>query len=322
MATITISQLPIASTLTGAELVPIVQGNDTVQTTTQDIANLGGLSGTNYLYVSADGTDIENATALSAAYTTAKTMSPSDTNRITIIAAPGNYNFGTSVFTMDTQYIDLVSLDGNRSVIFNAALNESNRIQGSIRMTANNTYLKGVDVLTKGIRIASNLSSLVVENVKGGINTFFSEELEGIMQGTFMNCEGGHSSFLSYNTEMNATFKNCIGGDESFFSYTDMSGTFNNCTGGFASFYVIKGENNGIFSNCVGGQYSFFAGFGGSSSVCNNCIGDENAFGFEFRLYYCRLTSGTFDVVGGQGLTVLCIDGNNQINNQAENPPI
>jgi hypothetical protein len=101
-----------------------------------------------------------------------------------------------------------------------------------------------------------------------------------------------------------------------------MSGTFNNCTGGYASFYVSKGKNDGVFSNCVGGQYSFFAGFGGSSAVCNNCIGDENAFGFDFKLYYCRLTSGTFDSVYDQGLTVLCIDGNNEINNQAENPPM
>jgi hypothetical protein len=37
-----ISELPAASALTGAELVPIVQGGATKRTTTQDIANLAG----------------------------------------------------------------------------------------------------------------------------------------------------------------------------------------------------------------------------------------------------------------------------------------
>ena len=39
MSTIKISQLPNSGALTGTEIVPVVQGNDTVQTTTQDIAN-------------------------------------------------------------------------------------------------------------------------------------------------------------------------------------------------------------------------------------------------------------------------------------------
>jgi hypothetical protein len=75
-----------------------------------------GLEGTNYLFVSANGTDVENGDQLKAAYDEAKTKSPSANNRITIIAAPGNYDFGGS-FTMDTEFIDLVSLDGNRSII-------------------------------------------------------------------------------------------------------------------------------------------------------------------------------------------------------------
>ena len=42
MSTITISQLPNSGVLTGTESVPVVQNNQTVQTTTQAIANLGG----------------------------------------------------------------------------------------------------------------------------------------------------------------------------------------------------------------------------------------------------------------------------------------
>jgi hypothetical protein len=42
MADKKISQLTAAATLTGTELLPIVQGGQTVQTTAQDIADLGG----------------------------------------------------------------------------------------------------------------------------------------------------------------------------------------------------------------------------------------------------------------------------------------
>ena len=43
MANKKISQLTVAATLTGTESLPIVQGGITVQTTAQDVADLGGL---------------------------------------------------------------------------------------------------------------------------------------------------------------------------------------------------------------------------------------------------------------------------------------
>tara|TARA_R110000868_G_scaffold408_1_gene3313 strand:+ start:36 stop:533 length:498 start_codon:yes stop_codon:yes gene_type:complete len=48
MANVKISELSVATTLTGAESVPVVQGGATVKTTTQDIADLaaGGGGGT------------------------------------------------------------------------------------------------------------------------------------------------------------------------------------------------------------------------------------------------------------------------------------
>jgi hypothetical protein len=45
MADVKISELAAAAALTGAELVPIVQGGATVQTTAQDIADLGAGGG-------------------------------------------------------------------------------------------------------------------------------------------------------------------------------------------------------------------------------------------------------------------------------------
>ena len=319
MSTITISQLPNSGVLTGTEVLPIVQSNATVKTTVQDIANLAGLSGTNFIYVAADGTDTENATALSAAYTTAKTMSPSAGNRITIVAAPGYYNFGSTTFELDTAYIDLVSLDGNRSVIFN-----SSNIDGTIAIVGfsiSDVYVKGVDVQNKPFKVEMYYPNIVIENCKGGNNSFSSSDgfnmggkftdceggdnsfggtynAQGIFtrckggansfgtafgsqaSGTFIDCQAGISSFGGGGATASGTFNNCKGGDNSFGGNGGTaSGTFNNCVGGSASFSGNGGTASGTFANCVGDTVSFGAGFGIASGIFTNCTGGNGAFG-------------------------------------------
>ena len=215
-----------------------------------DLYPSGGLAGTQYVFVQANGTDVENAIELQAAYDLAKTMSPTSTNRITIVTSPANYNFGSSDFTMDTQYIDLVSLDGNRSIVFNG--------ENTINITANNVFVKGVDVLAKKFTIGNDLNFLIAEN--------------------------------------------CTGGDLSFGGLGTASGTFTNCTGAWSSFGA-EGTASGTFNNCQGGDFSF----GGSNTASGTLSG---------KLYYCRMTQGTFATVSSGGRTVLCIDGNDDQNNQ------
>ena len=159
MANIKISQLPAKGANLGAQdLVEVAEftgtGYVSKSITGQEIidaASGGGLEGTQYVFVTANGTDVQNAAELSAAYATAQTMSPSSTKRITIIAAPANYNFSTE-FVMSTQYIDLVSLDGNKSIVFNGT--------ATLRVSANDVFVKGVNVLTKQFKIANGLNLL------------------------------------------------------------------------------------------------------------------------------------------------------------------
>jgi hypothetical protein len=342
------------------------------------IATPPELEGTSYVYVSANGTDVENAAELQAAYTTAQGMFPSATNRITIIAAPGYYNFDDTTFTLNTQYINLVSLDGNRSIIFNSSNN-----LGTLWITENNIFVKGVDVQSKSLSVGNNLSSIIVENCKGGICSF---GFNGNISGTFIDCEGGNSSFagrgfstgpigaLFNTTDANAsgTFINCKGGFNSFgsigfvfgtsiatasgsftnctaasnsfgahsFGDATASGSFTNCTSLSDSFGNAPNGTSiaiGVFNNCVSGGNSFGAFAQGTFNSCiggntsfgtieaggifNNCISGSGSFGeitgsLTGRLYYCRLTSGTFSVVNSGGRTVYCIDGNNDPNNQ------
>ncbi len=311
----------------------------------------GGLTGTNYVYVAADGTDIENAIELQAAYIEATTMSPSVTNRITVIAAPGYYNFGSTVFFMNTQYIDLVSLDGNRSIIFN-----STNFSGTIILSADNIYVKGVDVQSKTFNVTAAWAfGMKVENCKGGDDSFhntgsgsggtfidceggersfvngtnaagvytdcvgggFSFGGSGTASGTFTNCQGGNYSFGGYGTA-SGTFTKCIGLNYSFGGYGTASGTFTDCVGSGSSF-ASGATASGIFTNCVG-DFDSFGASGIASGIFTNCVGGTGSFGkygtLTGKLYYCRLTSNTFQTVSGGGITRYCLDGTNTANNQ------
>jgi hypothetical protein len=185
-----------------------------------------GLGGTQYVFVAANGTDLQNAAELQAAYVTAQGMSPSITNRITVIAAPGNYNFSTANFEMNTDYIDLVSLDGNKSIVFNGLY--------TIEITANDVFVRGVDVRLLRFNIGDSLNLLRVENCSGG-NRSFGRAVTA--SGTFTDCTGGNGSFGGENGTASGTFTNCIGAVYSFGGDGGTaSGTFTNCTGGDNSF--------------------------------------------------------------------------------------
>jgi hypothetical protein len=259
-----------------------------------------GLSGSNYIYVAASGSATDNAAELQAAYDLAKTMSPGSSNRITIIAGPGYYDFGSAAFIMDTQYIDLVSLDGNRSVIFNSA-----NSAGTISITANDVFVKGVDVETKNFTIADSLNLLRVENCVGRAFSFGGDDTGGsnpiTVSGTFIDCQGGDYSFGAYGTASgiftncnssgvdsfggggggtaSGIFSNCIGGNYSFGggSGGTASGTFINCQGGDNSF-AANGLASGIFNGCIGTN-STFGGYGTASGTFVNCRGGDESFG-------------------------------------------
>ena len=285
----------------------------------------GGLAGTQYIFVAADGTPVENALELQAAYDQAKTMSPAADNRIVVITAPGEYALN-GPFTMDTQYIDLVSLTGNRDVIFDRAdivgdpfdadpyYGSVSSIGECLMVSADNVFVKGIkgklrqspnwdNFLKEGedyilpIQIGNNLSGLVMENCEGGPFSFGGDisfrnnPIE--VSGTFTNCVGGYGSFgVGSGSTANGTFTDCVGGDGSFGGGGTASGTFTNCQGGFGSFGG-DGTASGTFTNCVGGDASFGGKGGTASGTFTNCVGGDSSFGSD-------AASGIFtDCVGG-----------------------
>jgi len=288
----------------------------------------GGIGGTQYIFVKANGTDTENATELQAAYDTAKTMSPSADNRITVVAAPGTYKF-TNTFVMDTEFIDLVSLTGNRDVVFDldgiidpfqydTDTFDVISIGECLLIDTDNVFVKGIkgkfylspnfddwygigQDYTLPIQVSDNLPNIVIENCEGGAWSFggdftFSESKN--ISGTFRDCRGYVESFGGVGGTASGVFKNCIG---SFISFGETaSGMFSECVGGFESFGGYNsGTASGTFINCISGDVSF----GGNGTLSG-------------KLFYCRLTSGTFETVSGGGRTYYCVDGNGDPNNQ------
>jgi hypothetical protein len=412
MASVKITQLPnvLGNQINPAvDILPIVRvgADSTDKITVEELGTLfgGGLEGTQYVFVAANGTDVENAAELQAAYNLAVTkavpvvtptniplinvsdngggnysmqlVNSSDINyfssggtydiiingtsyqvivqgimgnmlflmnltpglsfssftlqliiypTITVIAAPGNYNFENSTFVMNTEYVNLVSLDGNKSIIFN-----SSDVLGTLWVTANNIFVKGVDVQTKSLSVGNNLNNIIIENCKGGD---FSFGFGGNISGTYINCVGGNYSFASkltssppngvYNNSgdplASGTFINCVSGNYSFGSassiISEAIGIFKNCS---ASDYSFGYSGNisyasGTFTDCIGGGFCFGAGNGAASAsgVFRRCIAQYQSFaknaGMYGRYYNCEMVGDTFGIPVIPGVALYCIE--------------
>jgi hypothetical protein len=241
------------------------------------------LSGSNYIFVEANGTPTQNGSYLTASYNIAKTTNPSANDRFSVLLGPGKYEF-TSSFILDTEYIDVVSLTGDKDVYITGS--------NTIVVGVDNVYVKGIDVYNKNFTITGSFPNVIIKNCKGGDESFGGDaslNQNYIIASTFIDCEGGDYSFAGGSGYAYGTFINCIGGEYSFGQYCD--GTFTNCVGNNYSFAHQGDIQDGIFENCTGGEDSFaFNGDIGSNSgapIMKNCTGGYGSF-----------TGGSGDIFG------------------------
>ena len=210
------------------------------------VGKYGMDKGTNYIRVYGTGTPSENAAELQAVYNEAKLMLPTVNNIITVIIAPGTYNFGATAFVVNTPYINIVSLTGCSDVIISSTEEDFDYpIIYGIKVIANNVFIKGINCKTNIFYIANNLPNLICEYCIGDGSSF---GYENIVSGTFNHCIGGVGSFGTNGTAL-GTFNHCIAGGSSFGGGGIASGTFNNCIGGDFSFGG-EGILTGTLTNC------------------------------------------------------------------------
>jgi hypothetical protein len=281
------------------------------------------LRGNNYIVVygnllntSSNGTELVDKLAF------AKTVTPngqllSDTNRMTVLVAPGKYTFFDSL-EMDTPYIDLVSLTGDADVFLTCSNSNT-----AIIVDSSDVKIKGFNLGSQNIKINSSYSNNYFENIIGGDYNFSHPSINGDVAGNFKNCVGGRYSFGDADNGQilaASTLENCAAEDWSF-GYTLSSCYLKNCTAGFSSFGYHDllgcnltdcksnsgdsfGTNNSIHSstltNCSATSYSF-GRTNGTSQLINsnfiNCIAEEGSFsnyieGCTFR--NCKANANSF----------------------------
>ena len=311
-----------------------------------------GIAGTDYVYVSANGSDLQNGTNLINAYNTAKAMSPSASRIITVIVAPGRYNLGATYLNLDTPYINLTSMNGETNVRITSSGATGNI---AIAVTANNISVFGVETgwISPWARfhIGHNLPNVTIVNCRAGSSSFGYSADGYLTSGAFtlsskfINCTASGESFgISYSSNglltVSGTFTNCTSGAYSY-GYNGggsaggvvVSGVFNNCTGTSRSFCVSEynpattNTFSGTAISCTSGNNSFASWrspiFSGLARYCQagptsfgNGASTSSPSTLSGRLQYCQLTSGTFATVSGGGRTYYCIDGNGNTNNQ------
>ena len=268
------------------------------------------LSGSNYIFVEANGTPTQNGGYLTASYALAKLTIPTITDRFSVLLGPGYYEFNSD-FNIDTEYIDVVSLTGDRDVYITGS--------NTIVIGADNVYVRGIDVDTKNFTITSSFPNTIIKNCKGGDESFGGDSTllnAFIMAGTFIDCEGGDYSFAG-NGYAYGTFINCIGGDNSFGDYCD--GIFTDCVGGDNSFATLGNITGGTFENCTAGDNSFAtAGIIDASAELKRCTGGQNSFCITSNgaqtningvLESCQLSGSNFITAGTNGKLINCYPG-------------
>lgn len=231
--------------------------------------------------------------------------------KISLVLAPGEYDFEKQTFYISNSLVNVVSLTGNRDV---KIVNYDSYSGTAVAINADNVLVKGIEVVDGVIGIGSGLSGLVVENCKGGQGSFNALYPSSAIFGTFNNCVGGDLSFFGNSgfCSIYATFNNCVGGDNSFSPYQgSLYGIFNDCTGGMNAFNPpMYGQVSGTFNNCTAGNYSFGNRFANSYSTFNNCKGGDNSFhGNTVGSLYknCTAFNGGFAFGSGDSLYVNCI---------------
>ena len=283
------------TTFSGSKSTKAMQQWYTMQDIIDSIDTGGGLEGTSYVYITGNGTDLENYNELTQAISDARSVSPyglplSQTNRFTIILGPGTYGSELNDrITLTTQFVDLVTLTGEKDAF----------LPSGCLIDTGDVNVLGIYSINNAINISS-VSNVNIKNCSSEARSSFgaSDVDTELINCTFENCTAGETSFGSVLRD--CTFINCEAGDYSF-GYTSNIGVlvncrnnyFKDCKSGTDSFFsyneglfnFIDLTNNEFF-NCKAGGNSFCAVYSVLSNVLDNkfknCEVDFNGRSFVF----------------------------------------
>lgn len=273
---------------------------------------------------------VENFNIFVETYTFIKNnYSLSEFNQFTIFLTPGIYKNPTNVaFELDTDHINVMSLSGERDVIFDLTFvgdpfDIAIGLISEVLFINAECHVKGIEALeyksispnfltnfgTSNYRlpilVRPNNNGAIVENCIGGFGSFGSDLSDSMFEfhnATYIDCESNIAAFGYGCSKVLGKHINCKAITASFgFTQTtnvvSLEGEFINCEcignnnfgGAFSTFTGSK------FINCISGNNSF----GGLNSTINsdvyfeNCTGGNTCFGGGVGDANCTV-SGTF----------------------------
>jgi hypothetical protein len=238
-----------------------------------------------------------NWTTLSNAYVTAKSATPNGqalaaNNRYTIFLMPGLYNLGSSAFTLDTEFIDIIGLSLNSGPRYyisgNTDKGDTILQSSSSTATVNLTVGSNMDVTIANLCLYMTGSGY---SINCGSNSGFLARFKCI------NCFITATSNVGFvpNKDVNGYWEDVRGWDTELFGWgnTTVSGTFVRCkapTGSFGG--SASGANNltvsGTFIDCEADDGSF----GGNNANTIVCSGNF------IRCRFVQITGGSGGMYG------------------------
>jgi hypothetical protein len=275
----------------------------------QNILSILSSSTQNYVMAKADGNAVANGTALRAAYTTAKALTPngaarSATNRAVLIVSPGVYDLVTTPLTLDTQHLDVIGLSPEaKDTLIKSQVIASN--SGTLVVTVPGPNVRNLYIQNTGTGAmtgaSTNPAAFVPYSGAGADNYFYNCIFEGVNStvystrvaarfvGNYEKCRVIGSCGFGYGTVCGGTYKDCTAGGDSFGGGPggEAGGVYINCVAGDTSFGGLTAS--GTFVNCAAGSDSFGGDVvnGLASGTFTDCTAGTYSFGYV-------TASGTF----------------------------
>lgn len=209
------------------------------------------LGGSSYIFVNSNQDPVRNGLTLLAAYTTAVSTNPNGAakslyNRVTIVCAPGIYEFATT-FTFGTSYVDITSMTGESDVYMQltGTVVAPNATPIVFSVTADYVKVTGINTLNKFYYATGKAGTQYVDGI--------IQLTAGLANNVYKNCSSGDANSYNYNGfacvgSIAGTFYNCYVDGAGFNGSLASSGTFYNCiTTGNG---WITGVSSGILMFC------------------------------------------------------------------------
>ncbi|MDD3079082.1 MAG: hypothetical protein PHH37_08260 [Paludibacter sp.] len=271
-----------------------------------------GGSANNYIIIKNIANMIDRGNQLLSAYDAAKLRTDlSENNQFTIICYPGRYLLDR-VLSIDTDWINIVSLTGECDIELQRYTSEYDNAQTPevVIVSAENCHVKGVNligiastigyygnyyandnyisasdyygttVISKGVFTVTSTFKGIIEKCKSGGKSFGYNI--GSLYGTFIDVEAEDESF-GYNCYTYAIFIRCTGRDKCYSYGKPFNGQIIDCIG---RNYCIAyhASMQGLIHNFTGGDNCISVSNNINGIVRNSNIGD-NGYAHSGYLY-------------------------------------